>query len=189
MGKTAIKSVRAFSNALGRSVAIDGHVVPNNPQNLGTLAGSSDIAYGHMVPAWKKQGNRAFLDGNFARRNLPLKASEYCIWDTELAGFGLRVRPSGNYYWFVRLRHRGKHRRITLGKTTDLDAALARSQARRLLAEVALDGLPKRVVVRSTPTMTDFVATYFEDLSRVWKASTAKRNAIVWRLYLAPPLR
>lgn len=139
-----------------------------------------------MVPAAKKQGNRAFLDGNFARRNLPLKASEYCIWDTELAGFGLRVRPTGNSYWFVRLRHRGKHRRITLGKTTDLDAVLARSQARRLLAEVALDGLPKRVVVRSTPTMSDFVATYFEDLSRVWKASTASRNAIVWRLYLAP---
>lgn len=130
-----------------------------------------------MVPASKKQGNRAFLDGNFARRNLPLKTSEFCIWDTELAGFGLRVRPSGNYYWIVRLRHRGKHRRITLGKTTDLDAALARLQARRLLAEVALDGLPKPVVVRSTPTMSDFVATYFDDLSRVWKTSTAKRNA------------
>jgi integrase len=186
MGKTAIKSVRAFNNALGRSVAIDGYAVPNNSQNFGTLAGSSDIPDGHMVPAAKKQGNRAFLDGNFARRNLPLKANEYCIWDTELAGFGLRVRPSGNYYWFVRLRHRGKHRRITLGKTTDLDAALARSQARRLLAEVALDGLPKRVVVRSTPTMTDFVATYFEDLSRVWKASTAKRNADAWRGDLAP---
>ena len=41
------------------------------------------------------------------------------------------------------------------------------------VAEVALDGLPKRVVVRSTPTMSDFVATYFEDLSRVWKPSTA----------------
>lgn len=186
MGKTAIKSVRAFSNALGRSVAVDGYAVPNNSQNFGTLGSSSDIADGHMVPAAKKQGNRAFLDGNFARRNLPLKASEYCIWDTELAGFGLRVRPTGNTYWFVRLRHRGKHRRITLGKTTDLDAALARSQARRLLAEVALDGLPKRVVVRSTPTMSDFVATYFEDLSRVWKASTAKRNADAWRCDLAP---
>ena len=104
MGKTAIKSVRAFSKTLGRSVAVDGYVVPNNPQNFGTLGSSSDIPDGHMVPAAKKQGNRAFLDGNFARRNLPLKASEYCIWDTELAGFGLRVRPTGNSYWFVRLR-------------------------------------------------------------------------------------
>lgn len=95
-----------------------------------------------MVPVAKKQGNRAFLDGNFARRNLPLKANEHSIWDTELAGFGLLIRPSGNYYWFVRLRHRGKHRRITLGKSSELDASLARALARRLLAEAALDGLP-----------------------------------------------
>ncbi|WP_390588856.1 tyrosine-type recombinase/integrase, partial [Erythrobacter sp. MTPC3] len=111
--------------------------------------------------------------------------SEYCIWDTELPGFGMRVRPSGNYFWFVRLRHRGKHRRITLGKTDDVDAVLARAQARRLLAEAALDGLPKRVAIESTPTMNDFVTTHFDDLARVWKPSTAKRNANAWRIDLA----
>lgn len=138
-----------------------------------------------MVPNPGKKGHKVFLDGNFARRKLPLRTSEYCIWDTELPGFGLRVRPSGNYFWFVRLRHRGKHRRITLGKTTDLDAVLARSQARRLLAEAALDGLPKRAAVKSTPTMNDFVTTHFDDLARVWKPSTAKRNANAWKIDLA----
>ena len=133
----------------------------------------------------RKAGRRAFLDGNYARRKLPLKTSEYCIWDTELPGFGMRVRPSGNYFWFVRLRHRGKHRRITLGKTDDVDAVLARAQARRLLAEAALDGLPKRVAIESTPTMNDFVTTHFDDLARVWKPSTAKRNANAWRIDLA----
>ena len=185
MGKSAVESARAFNVALGRSVAIDGYLVPANAQNSGTLGDSSDMNDGHMVPMRRKAGRRAFLDGNFARRKLPLKTNEYCIWDTELAGFGLRVRPTGNYFWFVRLRHRGKHRRITLGKTDDLDALLARSQARRLLAEAALDGLPKRVVVKSTPTMNDFVATHFDDLARVWKPSTAKRNANAWRIDLA----
>ncbi len=137
-----------------------------------------------MVPNRKKRGRRAFLDGNFARRKLPLKGHEYSIWDTELAGFGLRVRPTGRYYWFVRLRHRGKHRRVSLGCTEDMDAALARSQARRLLAEVALDGLPKRAVVESTPTMTDYVETYWPDLARGLKPSTAKRNHNAWRLDL-----
>jgi len=177
--------VRALDAALGRSVAVDGYLVPANARNSGTFGGSSGMADGQMVPVPTKLGRRAFLDGNFARRKLPLKTNEYCIWDTELAGFGLRVRPSGNYFWFVRLRHRGKHRRITLGKTDDLNAVLARAQARRLLAEAALDGLPKRVVVKSTPTMSDFVATYFDDLSRVWKPSTARRNANAWRLDLA----
>ncbi|GMN15037.1 MAG: site-specific integrase [Pseudomonadota bacterium] len=143
------------------------------------------MSHRHMVPMSRKAGRRAFLDGNYARRKLPLKTSEYCIWDTELPGFGMRVRPSGNYFWFVRLRHRGKHRRITLGKTDDVDAVLARAQARRLLAEAALDGLPKRVAIESTPTMNDFVTTHFDDLARVWKPSTAKRNANAWRIDLA----
>lgn len=138
-----------------------------------------------MVPFRRKPGRRALLDGNFARRKLPLRETEYCIWDSELAGFGLRVRPSGNYYWFVRLRHRGKHRRITLGRSDELDAGLARAQARRLLAEVALDGLPKRAVVKATPILSDFVETYWDDLSRVWKPSTTKRNWNAWKGTLA----
>lgn len=181
MGKSAVKSVQEASNALRSMVAGDGYLCPVNGRNRATFGASSSIPDGHMVPIVRKRGRKAFLDGNFARRKLPLKTNEYCIWDTELAGFGLRVRPSGNYFWFVRLRHRGKHRRITLGKTTDLDAVLARSQARRLLAEAALDGLPKRVVVKSTPAMSDFVATHFDDLARTWKPSTAKRNADAWK--------
>ncbi len=138
-----------------------------------------------MVPIRKKPGRRALLDGNFARRKLWLLPHEYCVWDSELAGFGLRVRPSGRYFWFVRLRHRGKHRRVSLGCTEDVDAALSRTQARRLLAEVALDGLPKRAVVKATPSMTDFVATYWGDIARTWKASTGARNFQSWRNDLA----
>jgi len=138
-----------------------------------------------MVPTGRSRPIRALLDGNYVRRKLPLRDTEYCIWDTELKGFGLRVRPSGKCIWFVRLRHRDVQRRITLGSTNDLDAVLARSQARRLLKEVALDGLPKRVVVKATPTMEDFVETYWPDLERGWKASTAARNLNAWRLQLA----
>ncbi|KEO89092.1 integrase [Erythrobacter longus] len=139
-----------------------------------------------MVPKGRSKARRALLDGNLARRNLPLGKSEYCIWDAELAGFGLRVRPSGNYFWFVRLRHRGKHRRITLGRSDELDAGLARAQARRILAEAALDGLPKRTVIKATPTMNDFVEAYWDDLSRAWKPSTTKRNLSAWRVMIAP---
>ena len=181
MGKSAIESVRAMMKSLGGSDASDGHMVPTNSQNIATLEGSSANENCYMVPTRKKPGRRAFFDGNFARRKLRLLDHEYCIWDSELAGFGVRVRPSGRYFWFVRLRHRGKHRRVSLGCTQDVDAALARSQARRLLAEVALDGLPKRAVVKATPIMTDFVATYWGDIARTWKASTTKRNAQAWR--------
>lgn len=186
MGKSAVKSVRDMLGLLGSGHAAEGHMVPANDRNSGTLDPSSGIADSHTVPTRRKPGRRALLDGNFARRKLPLRETEYCIWDSELAGFGLRVRPTGNYYWFVRLRHRGKHRRITLGRSDELDAELARAQARRLLAEVALDGLPKRAVVKATPLMSDFVDTYWDDLSRVWKASTARRNLNAWKTVIAP---
>lgn len=164
MGKNAVKSVREMLGLLGSGYA----------------------AEGHMVPMRRKPGRRALLDGNFARRKLPMREAEYCIWDTELAGFGLRVRPTGNTYRFVRLRHRGKHRRITLGRSDELAAELARAQARRLLAEVALDGLSKRAVVKATPILSDFVDTYWDDLSRGWKASMTKRNWNAWKTVIAP---
>lgn len=77
--------------------------------------------------------------------------------DTGLAGVGLRIRPTGNDYRFVRPRLGSKHRRVTPGRSDDLAAELAR--ARRLLAEVALDGLPGRAVAKATPIMSDFVET------------------------------
>ena len=186
MGKSAIKSVQALQESPVSLAAADGYLVPQNPQISGTSGGSSANKDGHMVPNRKSPGRRAFLDGNFARRKLRLQANEYCIWDSELAGFGMRVRPTGRYFWFVRLRHRGKHRRVSLGAVEDVDAELARRRARRLLAEVALDGLPKRAVVKATPLMRDFVATYWDDLIRTWKPSTAVRNYGAWRNNLDP---
>jgi integrase len=186
MGKNAVKSVREMLGLLGSGHAVEGHMVPANDRNSATFEPSFDMGDGHMVPTRRKPGRRALLDGNFARRKLPLRETEYCIWDTELAGFGLRVRPTGNTYWFVRLRHRGKHRRITLGRSDELAAELARAQARRLLAEVALDGLPKRAVIKATPILSDFVDTYWDDLSRVWKASTTRRNWNAWKTVIAP---
>lgn len=186
MGKNAVKSVREMRGLLGSGYAGEGHPVPANDGNSATLEGSFATGDCHMVPRRRKPGRRALLDGNVARRKLPLRETEYCIWDTELAGFGLRVRPTGNTYWFVLLRHRGKHCRITLGRSDELAAELARAQARRLLAEVALDGLPKRAVVKATPILSDFVDTYWDDLSRVWKASTTKRNWNAWKTVIAP---
>lgn len=181
MGKSSIESVRVVQKELGSRGAADGHVVPESPRKCETYYESSSTFDGYMVPKRPKRSKKALLDGNFVRRTLSLRDNEYCIWDTELPGFGLRVRPSGRYVWFVRLRHRGLHRRISLGSTEDVDAQLARTQARRLLAEVALDGLPKRTVVKATPTLTDYVETYWNDFARYWKPSTQKRNRHAWR--------
>ena len=124
------------------------------------------------------------LNGNVARRIMPPATTDFCLWDNELIGFGLRIRPSGKRLWFVRLRERGRHRRISLGCTMTVDAITARAKAKKLLAAAALDGLPKRPEVRENPTLAVFVEAYWDDLSRVWKPSTQLRNRNVWRLEL-----
>jgi integrase len=139
-----------------------------------------------MVPKRLLPGNRAFLDGNLARRKMPPAPSEYVIWDTELAGFGMRVRPSGNRYWFVRLRRRGRHCRVSLGRVEEVDALTARGEARKRLAEVALDGLPRRVSTKVAPLFADYFEEFWADYARHWKASTQKRNRDAIRRDLLP---
>jgi integrase len=139
-----------------------------------------------LLPNARGADKRQLLDGNFARQNHPARPSEYTIWDAELAGFGLRISPSGHAFWTVRVRHRGKQRRITISRVEDVEATFARAQARRLLAQVALDGLPQRRSVKPTPTLSTFVEAYWEDIARYWKPSTSKRNHDAWRRDLAP---
>jgi integrase len=127
-----------------------------------------------------------FLDGNYARRKHPSKQTEYTIWDTELKGFGLRILPSGSCFWTVRSRQRGKHIRVTLGRPDEVTALLARTQARRLLAEAAVDGLPKQKTAIAAITLEHFVDMHWDDVARYWKTSTAKRNFTAWRVQLAP---
>ena len=164
----------------------DGHLLPRNAAETAAYEASESPFDCYLLPSPDLETRHALLDGNFARRDHPVQPSEYTVWDTELAGFGLRVRPTGKAFWTVRLRHRGKQRRVTIGRTEDVDAVFARAQARRLLAEVALDGLPKRKTVKAAPTLTAFVDNHWTDIARYWKPSTAKRNLQAWRCDLSP---
>lgn len=186
MKKSPMISREAPFGAPEGSRSSDGYMLPENQPDSALYCAVPGADDGYMLPSRHKPGRRVNLDGNFARRKHPVWASEYMVWDIELPGFGLRIRPTGSAFWTVRVRHRGKQRRVTLGRVEDVDAVLARNQARRLLAEVALDGLPKRAVVKATPSMNDYVETYWTDISRYWKPSTTKRNRDAWRKDLAP---
>ena len=186
MQKSTTISTAAPLNTPESSRPADGYLLPENRLDSALYYAVRGADDGYMLPSRHKPGRRVNLDGNFARRKHPVRASEYTIWDTELPGFGLRIRPTGSAFWSVRVRHRGKQRRVTLGRVEDVDAVLARTQARRLLAEVALDGLPKRAVMKATPSMNDYVETYWTDIARYWKPSTTTRNRSAWQKDLVP---
>lgn len=110
----ALKSVNSASS--------DGYVIPDIGPKLATKA--------------------TYLTGNTVRR--ATSGHDEVLWDTELTGFGLRVRATGSKSWIVRFRRRGKQQNVTLGKAGDLSATEARAQARAMLKEAATDGLPGR---------------------------------------------
>lgn len=122
------------------------------------------------------------LSGNVARRAL----SAGIIWDTNLPGFGLRVQPTGHKAWILKFRERGRQRFVTLGPTTTVPIDAARLQARAMLEQAALDGLPARRPTKASPLFRDYAGEFWQDYSRHWKPSTQKGNARVPRRALLP---
>src|SRR5215510_8629762 len=68
--------------------------------------------------------------------------NETFAWDTELAGFGLRLQGQRRTY-IAQYRAKGRTRRVTIGSTERLSPAQAREGARKLLARVALGADPQ----------------------------------------------
>jgi hypothetical protein len=114
--------------------------------------------------------DRERLDGNTARRR---SSSSSIEWDTELPGFGLRIRPTGHRSWVVKYQERGQQRFVTLGPANNLQANDARKQARKLLERAALAGLAVRAskAVRLSPTLPEYLPEFWRDYGVHWKPS------------------
>src|SRR6516162_2648956 len=77
------------------------------------------------------------LTKRFVESVKPVAAVDQVIFDDEIPGFGLRVKPSGVRSYLVQYRnHQGRSRRLTLGKHGKLTADLARKHALRVFDAV-----------------------------------------------------
>jgi integrase len=69
---------------------------------------------------------------------LPPGLKDKVFFDSELGGFGIRIRESGSQAWVVQYDLAGRTRKMTLGGTDTLTAAQARTKAKDILAAVRL---------------------------------------------------
>ncbi|PTM50416.1 site-specific integrase [Phreatobacter oligotrophus] len=99
------------------------------------------------------------------------RATEFCVWDAEVSGFGVRVRPSGAMSYLAMYRTGGRNsplRKVTLGSVGKLTVEEARAAARTILAKAELgeDVAEQLSNARKAETISDLCDLYFKEAER-----------------------
>ncbi len=95
----------------------------------------------------------------------PSPDGEMFVWDSDLRGFGVRMKPSGSAAYLVQYRTpQGQTRRLAFAKLNTLTPEEARAKARSLLAEVVdgADPSADRHQKRTALTVAELCKQYLE---------------------------
>lgn len=99
------------------------------------------------------------------------------LWDDDVAGFGLRVYPSGKKSFVFDYRMAGRKRRLTLGQYGSMTMQQARKRARKAKVQVA-DGIDPREERRRrrerAKLLRDLAAEYMDEVKAKRKESTVR---------------
>ena len=95
----------------------------------------------------------------------PSYGKDVVVWDNELRGFGVRVKPTGSGSFILQYRNaEGRSRRLTLGAIGVLTPEVARKLARSKLGDVSrgADPADEKQAARSAPTVAEICDWYLE---------------------------
>ena len=110
--------------------------------------------------------------------SVALGEADRFLWDTDLAGFGLKVTPAGARVYVVQYRAARRLRRYTIGRHgSPWTPEAARREAARLLGIIARGDDPAQAkeAAKAEPTFAAFAERYMADHAALHKKpSTVK---------------
>jgi Arm DNA-binding domain/Phage integrase, N-terminal SAM-like domain len=105
----------------------------------------------------------------------PAGRRDMFAWDSELRGFGVRMKPSGAAAYLIQYRNmEGRTRRLAIGKLGTLTPEEARGLARDKLVEATKGADPsaERHAVKTAMTVAELCELYLTEGARRIKPST-----------------
>lgn len=126
------------------------------------------------------------MRGRITKRSVeavqPATGRDTFLFDTEIAGFAVKVTPEGSRIYLLQYEHAGRKRRYRIGRHGELTAEEARDRARRLRVQVAdgIDPFAERARDRAIPNVADLGERYMAEHAAVHKrpssAAEDRRN-------------
>jgi len=132
------------------------------------------------------------LTDGFARSpTAPADGKLYVIhYDSEVAGFGLRVTARGARSFIVNYRAHGVERRLTIGSFPDWKVPAAREEAKRIkrLVDQGRDPMGERHEERAAPAVNDLCDRYLEEHAVRKREGSRRADESLIRQWIRPEL-
>ncbi|WP_264211164.1 site-specific integrase [Leisingera thetidis] len=116
---------------------------------------------------------------------------DYFVWDSQIAGFGVRVMPSGAKTYQAQYRKGGRTRRVSVGRHGKVTVDEARKLAKEIMGQVAKGENPAEDISqhRKAPTVAALCERFFDAHAKErCKPSTQKEYRRAIDLFIVPAL-
>ena len=122
---------------------------------------------------------------------LSVNGKEAILWDRDLAGFGVRVYPSGKKVFVVQTRAFGRSKRVSLGRHGDITTEIARKNATAVIARIkkGQPPVPTEPEPAPDPTVADLAERYQREYVEMHcKPATISHYRLMLRKHIVPAL-
>ena len=120
---------------------------------------------------------------------LSVNGKDAIFWDRDLAGFGIRVYPTGKKVFVVQTRAFGRSKRVTLGRYPELTPEAARKNATAVIARIKKGQPPVPPEPAPVPTVADLAERYQREYVEMHcKPLTVSHYKLMLRKHIVPAL-